>query len=87
MLSSLIPGAAVVRSDGPLRLGLCRFIGLPRIGLSSSLALAMAGEEDPDCVGLAAASLASCGGSSRPPVPLAALVEALPTEAVSGSAE
>ena len=85
-LSSARLGVAVDRSGGPLTLGLCRFKGLPRIGFSSTLALATAGEADPDCVGLALASLLMGEGSS-PPAPFVAFVELLAAEAVSGSAE
>lgn len=79
-------GIVVDRSDGPLTLGLCLFRGLPRSGFSSILVLAIAGEADPDCVGLALASLVIREGS-RPLVPFVALVELLVAEAVSGSTE
>ena len=79
-------GVAAGLSGGPLTLGLCRFSGLPRMGFSSALALATAGEADPDCVGLALASLLM-GEGSRPPGPFAVFVELLAAEAVSGSAE
>lgn len=85
-LSSARLDVGADRSGGPLTLGLCRFKGLPRIGFSSTLAVATAGEADPDSVGLALASLLM-GEGSRPPAPFVALVELLAADAVSGSAE
>lgn len=67
-------------------LGLCRFMGLPRIELSSTLLLATAGGMAPACEVVAAASLL-IGEGSRPRAPTGAFVVSLAVEPASGSEE